>query len=46
MLNPNLTTIKIDAVICKDADKDKIYKIINNFLPMDNNKKTINITEE
>ena len=42
--NPDLTTIKIDVVIEKNADKDRIYKIINNFLPLENNKKTINIT--
>ena len=44
--NPNLTTITVDVVIAKNADKDRIYKIINNFLPMDNDKKVINITKE
>ena len=44
--NPDLTTIKIDVVIDKNSDKNRIYKIINNFLPFENNKKTINLTEE
>ena len=44
--NADLTTIKINVVIEKNADKDRIYKVINNFLPLENDKKTINITKE
>ena len=44
--NPNLTTIIVDVAIAKNADKDRIYKIINNFLPLENDKKTIYITNE
>lgn len=44
--NPDLTTITVDVVADKDADKNRIYKIINNFLPLNKDKKIINITEE
>ena len=41
--NPDLTTIEINVDVSENADKNKIYKTINNFLPMPNDKKTINI---
>ena len=38
--------IVIDILIDKNADKDRIYKIVNNFFPIDNTKKTININKK
>ena len=38
--------IVIDILIDENADKDRIYKIVNNFFPIDNTKKIIHINKK
>ena len=43
---PEYNKVTINVIVDKSANKDSIYKIINNLLPMPNENKKINISEE
>ncbi len=43
---PDNNRIIINVIVDKGKDKDRIFKIINNFLPMPSENKKINISEE
>ena len=45
-INPDLTTISVNIKVKEGANKEKIYKIVNNFLPMPNENKKIIIQNE
>ena len=45
-VNPDLTTVNIEVYVDEDADQERIYKIVNNFLPMPDKNKKITIKRE